>query len=83
MPEEAERYGVVIYRTTSAAYASEKALQERGLHVNVIPVPRSLSTDCCLGLRVTWEERDRVREILCREEIPFAAIYRWHPYSSL
>ncbi|MEA3407635.1 MAG: DUF3343 domain-containing protein [Chloroflexota bacterium] len=77
MADKAGRYGVVVYRTTSAAYASEKVLQGRGLHVKVIPVPRSLSTDCCLGLRVSWEARDQVREVLRQEEIPFETIYSW------
>ncbi len=79
MPKHAKRYGVVVYRTTSAAYASEKALQGRGLQAEVIPVPRSLSTDCCLGLRVTWGERDRVRAVLRRASIPFEALCSWPP----
>lgn len=77
MPDEAGRYGVVIYRTTSAAYASEKALRLWGLRAKVIPVPRSLSTDCCLGLRIAWEARDQVRHLLNREEIPFEALFPW------
>ena len=75
--DEAEQHGVVVYRTTSAAYASEKALQERGLQAKVIPVPRSLSTDCCLGLRIAWKARDQVRELLTREGIPFEALFPW------
>jgi hypothetical protein len=75
--KEARRCGVVIYRTTSAAYASEKALQERGLQARVIPVPRSLSTDCCLGLRIAWKAQDKVRELLTREGIPFEALFPW------
>ena len=77
MAEGSERHGVVVFPSTQAAYASEKAVLRAGLEAKIIGVPRSLSTDCCLGLRVRWEERARVEEILRRARIEFVAIYPW------
>ena len=74
-----ERYGVIVYQSTSAAYASEKALQNAGLVVKIIPVPRSLSTDCCLGLRISWERKEQAQDILWRAGIEFVAIFPWPP----
>jgi hypothetical protein len=71
----ASPYGVVTFRTTSAAYASEKALLRAGLQVKVIPVPRSLSTDCCLGLRIEWPQREAVQEALRRAGVAFVAVF--------
>jgi len=71
------RHGVVVFQSTSAAYASEKAVLRAGLEARIIGVPRSLSTDCCLGLRVRWEERAQMEEILRRARIEFVAIYPW------
>lgn len=77
MSEGSERYGVVVYSSQSAAYAGEKAVQRAGLECKIIGVPRSLSTDCCLGLRVRWDQRAQVEEVLRRAGIAFVAIYPW------
>ena len=69
--------GVVIYRSSSEAYASEVVLHEAGLQAKVIGVPRSLSTDCCLGIRIQWLERKRVREMLHKNGIEFVQVYPW------
>ena len=69
--------GVVTYRSTSAAYASEVVLHEAGLQAKVIGVPRSLSTDCCLGIRIQWPEQERVRELLHGAGIEFVQVFRW------
>jgi hypothetical protein len=79
MTESGARHGVVVFQSTTAAYASEKAVQKAGLEGKIIGVPRSLSTDCCLGLRVRWEERAQVEEVLRRAKIDFVAIYPWLP----
>ena len=72
-------HGVVILASTSAAYAGESALRQAGLGVKIVPVPRSLSTDCCLGLQVTWGERERVLELLQNAGIPFVELLPWTP----
>jgi len=71
------RHGVVVYRSTSAAFASEKVLQDAGFQVRIIPVPRSVSTDCCLGLRIRWAQHEQVQEVLRREGIEFVDMFPW------
>ena len=72
-----EQQGIVIYETSTAAYASEKVLQRAGLEAKVIPVPRSLSTDCCLGLRIRWDDREQAQELLRAAGIAFVAVFEW------
>jgi hypothetical protein len=75
--ESASGQGVVIFATASGAYASDKALRTAGLGATVIPVPRSLSTDCCLGLRIEWAQREQVKDVLRAAGIAFAAVFPW------
>ena len=70
-------YGVVTYRTTSAALHSERILARAGLAVRVIDVPRSLSTDCCQGVRIAWEQREAVARTLDEAGVPYVAVLRW------
>ncbi len=73
----ASENGVVVYQTASGAYASEKVLRAGGLDSAAIPVPRSLSTDCCLGLRITWAQREAVKGALRSAGIAFVAVFPW------
>ena len=70
------KYGVVVFRTTSAAMRSEKVLQAAGYQVRIIDVPRSLSTDCCLGLRFPWGQSGEVQEALNRERVDFLGVHQ-------
>lgn len=76
-PDRPPTYGVVTYRTTSAALHSERILERAGLAARVIDVPRSLSTDCCQGVRILWEERQAVARALDEAGVPYVAILRW------
>ena len=73
------KHGVVVYRTTTAALHSEKVLRKAGYDVRVVDVPRSLSTDCCLGLRISWALREEVSAALDEAEIEYVAVREW-PY---
>ena len=70
-------YGVITYRTTSAALHSERILTRAGLSVRVIDVPRSLSTDCCQGVRIAWEAREAAARALEEAGVPYVAILSW------
>lgn len=57
-------YGVVLFRTTSAALRAEKVALTAELKVKLIPTPRQYSSDCGLSLRFDWSQADEVRETL-------------------
>lgn len=73
--EGASGYGVITFKTTTAAYAAEKALQRAGLWAEVAAVPRSLSTDCCLGVRIQWAAREAAQEALRQAGVPFVGVW--------
>ena len=45
-------YNVVLFHSTSHALRAEKVLQQAGLTVKLIPIPRHLSSDCGVCVRV-------------------------------
>lgn len=46
------QHSVILFHSTSHALRAEKVLQRVGLTVKLIPVPRHLSSDCGVCVRV-------------------------------
>lgn len=58
---------VVLFRSVSAALAAEKLLKEEGIAFKLIPVPKQISSDCGVCIRINTSDTDRVREVLHRK----------------
>jgi len=56
--------GVILFPSVHFALRAEKLLKERKVPHKLIPVPRHLSSDCGVCLRIPWEKREGVMEIL-------------------
>jgi hypothetical protein len=57
---------ILIFRGTHQVLSAEKRLKGGGVPMRLIPVPRSLTSDCGLAIRIPLDHRDRAREILSR-----------------
>jgi superfamily I DNA/RNA helicase len=57
-------YGVVLVRSTSHALKAEQILKRRGIPYKLIPVPRHISSDCGVCLRVDAADLDEIRRLL-------------------
>lgn len=55
---------ILIFRGTHQVLAAEKRLKGGGVPVRLIPVPRSLTSDCGLAVRIPLDRLPRAREIL-------------------
>ena len=55
---------ILIFRGTHQVLSAEKRLKGGGVPFRLIPVPRSLTSDCGLAIRIPLDQRDRAREIL-------------------
>jgi len=55
---------ILIFRGTHQVMAAEKRLKKGGVAMRLIPVPRRLTSDCGLAIRIPAGERSRAREIL-------------------
>jgi hypothetical protein len=55
---------ILIFRGTHQVLSAEKHLKKGGVSMRLIPVPRSLTSDCGLAIRIPSDERARARKIL-------------------
>jgi hypothetical protein len=55
--------------------AAEKNLKRGGVPMRLIPVPRRLSSDCGLAIRIFPPDRDRAKEVLSRSGILPRAVH--------
>jgi len=55
--------GVILFPSTHFAIRAEKLISPR-FSVKLIPVPRHLSSDCGVCLRIPWEQREEIQTIL-------------------
>lgn len=55
---------VLIFRGTHQVMSAEKWLKKGGVPMRLIPVPRRLSSDCGLAIRIPAAAGGRAKEIL-------------------
>ena len=60
---------ILIFRGTHQVLSAEKRLKGGRVPVRLIPVPRRLTSDCGLAIRIPLDQRDRAREILSRARL--------------
>ncbi len=67
-------YAVILVDSTSHALRIEKSLRQRGLVCKLIPVPRHLSSDCGVCVRISKGDMETVRAMLAEENLPFQSL---------
>jgi hypothetical protein len=55
---------VFLFESVSAVLVAEKVLKEMGINHKLIPVPKQLSSDCGVCLRVESDDQLRVEQAL-------------------
>ena len=70
------RDGLLIFNSIHKVMSAEGALKREGLDVRVMPVPRSLSSDCGLSLTFVLDEREEVERVLDESGHPAEQTYR-------
>ncbi len=70
-----ERFAVVIVYSTSHALRVEKVLQEAGIACKLIPVPRQMSSDCGVCVRIQRAKKKAVRLLLEATHVEFEGIH--------
>lgn len=59
-----EKYAVILVYSTTHALRIEKLLGERGLECKLIPVPRHLSSDCGICVRLRRADLEAARAVI-------------------
>jgi len=56
--------GVILFPSVHFALRAEKLMKAKEISHKLIPIPRHLSSDCGVCLRIPWEKREEVLGIL-------------------
>jgi len=67
-------HNVILVQSTSHAIRIEKLLKKADIQAKLIPVPRHLSSDCGVSVRILSEERNSCEEILSEANASFDEI---------
>jgi hypothetical protein len=69
---------VAIFHSIHRVMKAEKILKQERADILLIPVPRQLTSDCGLAIRYSEQERDRVQQLLRREDLLPSELYRYN-----
>ena len=61
---ESVNYSVVLFRSVSLVMQAEKILKGAGISFKLIPVPKTISTECGICIRFGEEDTERIRAAL-------------------
>ncbi|MBS1197753.1 MAG: hypothetical protein H6R18_1538 [Proteobacteria bacterium] len=60
----AGEFSVLIFHTSNHAFRAEKVLKQAGIACKLVPVPRHLSSECGVCLRLAPEDQFSALEML-------------------
>ena len=69
-----ESYAVILVHSTSHAMRIEKLLGKRGITCKMIPVPRQISSDCGVCIRIPRAQVEAARETIEKARIEIQGI---------
>ncbi len=61
--------GVILFPSIHFALRAEKLMKEKRILHKLIPVPRHLSSDCGVCLRIPWEKKEEVLALLAQGKV--------------
>lgn len=66
---------IVSFISTHHAIRSDKLFSENGIKSTTLPTPREIAASCGISIRFSYEDIDRVVEILEINSIEYKGIY--------
>jgi len=69
-------YSIVLVYSTSHAMRIEKLLQAQGIACKMIPVPRQISSDCGVCVRILQEDSDAARQVVEAAGVEIEGIHK-------
>jgi hypothetical protein len=70
-----ESRAVILFHTSNHALRAEKLLQGEGIDCRLVPVPRDLSSDCGVCLRLSRDVLDAACTLLAARRVEIAATH--------
>lgn len=75
-------YSIILFRTIHDVLRAEKALKKQDVKHELVPVPRNLSSDCGMCIRLDTTEVD-IRQYLADMEIERCFIFDGENYEQV
>jgi hypothetical protein len=70
-----DRYSVILVYGTSHAIRAEHLLNQAGIGCKMIPVPRHLSSNCGVCVRIERTDVERARQVLQHSNLDIEGIF--------
>ena len=70
-----DKFAVILVYSTSHAIRAEKVLHKAGVKSKLIPVPRHLSSNCGVCLRIDRIDVEEVRQALEKAKVEIEGIH--------
>jgi hypothetical protein len=67
--------GVLLFPSVHFALQAEKELQGKGFPFRLVPVPRHVSSDCGVCLRISWPDKGEILEILKKAGVKIEGVH--------
>jgi hypothetical protein len=68
-------FGVILLRTSTAAMRAEKLLTRAAIPVRLIPVPREISSQCGVALRLPWSHCHPAQGLLREAGLEISSVH--------
>jgi hypothetical protein len=72
--QNSTHYSVILVFSTGHAMRAEKLLKNAGISCKMIPVPRHLSSDCGVSVRIEQQDKKKVLEVFEKNQFDYDAI---------
>jgi hypothetical protein len=66
---------VLLFQSVHQVMRGEKLLKARGVTVNLVPVPREISSECGVAIEVAFESREEALRLVQESGIVLAGHY--------
>ena len=70
-----EAYAVIVTYSTSYALRAEKVLAEVGIVCKLVPLPRHISSDCGVCVRIARDDADAAIRALAGARVDFEGVH--------
>jgi bacterioferritin-associated ferredoxin len=70
-----DQYCVIIVYSTSHAMRIETLLQEKGIACKMIPVPRQISSDCGVCVRILRSDVKAARQVIKEAHVEIEGVH--------
>jgi hypothetical protein len=72
----AQQFTVILFHTSNHAFRAEKVLKNSGISCKLVPVPRHLSSECGVCLRIEQSMQEAAVPILKTSHVEINEIHR-------